>query len=112
MGCDSQFDELYERHDYYNVAPAPKERRSIFSYPYYNVLRMIGEESTKARSKHQGAPQATEDQALSILVEEVGEIATALNQNLPKAELEKEIVQVASVATRWLMGDLTYSRKA
>ena len=48
---------------------------------------------------------------LSVLMEEVGEVATALNQNLGEEEFRKELVQVASVAIRHLAGDLTFSHK-
>ena len=68
-------------------------------------------EGDKARLKHGDAPVATDAEALSVLMEEVGEVATALNQNLPKEEFRKELVQVASVAIRHLAGDLTFSHK-
>ena len=89
------------------------EKRSVFDYSLETVANKIDTETSRAREKHgYSAPQASELEALSILVEEVGEVAMAINQNRPKQELEKEIVQVASVAIRWLMGDLHYSRKA
>ena len=68
-------------------------------------------EGIKARVKHGDAPLATNEQALQVLMEEVGEVATALNQDLPEEEFRKELLQVASVAIRHLAGDLTYSRK-
>jgi len=86
-------------------------KRSVFSHAWPDVIMLIKEENVRARSKHEGAPQASELEALSILGEEFGEVAMAINQNLPKKELEKEIIQVASVAVRWLMGDLTFSRR-
>ena len=75
------------------------------------VIRALYAEGVSARRKHGDAPLATNAEALSVLVEEVGEVAMALNQNLSNEELKKELVQVASVAVRWLAGDLTFSHK-
>ena len=68
-------------------------------------------EGRKARAKHGDAPVATNAEALSVLMEEVGEVAKAFNQNLSIEEFRKELVQVASVALRHLAGDLTFSHK-
>lgn len=46
-------------------------------------------------------PKNKKDDYLSILMEEVGECATAI-QNKDKDNLRAEIVQVAAVAVRWL----------
>lgn len=42
--------------------------------------------------------------AFSVLAEEVGEIAKAMNEDRPVAELREEWKQVAAVATAALMG--------
>jgi NTP pyrophosphatase (non-canonical NTP hydrolase) len=76
-----------------------------------SIIDLVIKEGYKARMKHGDAPLAINGEALSVLMEEVGEVATAMNQNLPTGELRKELVQVASVAIRWLAGDLTFSRK-
>lgn len=75
------------------------------------VVNQVLAEGQKARKKHGDAPVANAEEFLSVLVEEVGEVATAINQNLPEEELRKEVVQVASVAIRFLAGDLTFSHK-
>ena len=75
------------------------------------VLDLVRNEGSKARRKHGDAPIATDMEFLSVLMEEVGEVATALNQNLGEEEFRKELVQVASVAIRHLAGDLTFSQK-
>lgn len=76
----------------------------------YIIADVLGE-GTKARLKHGDAPLASNEEALQVLTEEVGEVAKALNQNLPEEEFRKELLQVASVAIRHLAGDLTFSRK-
>lgn len=83
-----------------------------YSWEFTNVI--VGDilkEGVKARAKHGDAPLASNEQVLSILVEEVGEVAKAINQNLPEDEYRKELTHVASVALRALAGDLTFSRK-
>jgi hypothetical protein len=75
------------------------------------VLTDVLNEGVHARQKHGDAPVATNEEALQVLTEEVGEVAKALNQNLPEEEFRKELIQVASVAIRHLAGDLTFSRK-
>ena len=75
------------------------------------VLDLVCNEGIKARRKHGDAPIATDMELLSVLMEEVEEVATALNQNLGEEEFRKELVQVASVAIRHLAGDLTFSHK-
>lgn len=73
-------------------------------------LRDVCIEGERARAKHGDAPLATDEQALAVLMEEVGEVAKAICQNKPE-EFRKELVQVASVAIRHIAGDLTFSRK-
>lgn len=81
---------------------------SIFTEAMIEAVWIEGE---KARAKHGDAPLATNEEALQILMEEVGEVAKALNQNLPEEEFRQELIQVASVAIRHLAGDLTFSGK-
>ncbi len=84
------------------------------AYSYDKTSHVLGDvltEGIKARAKHGDAPIATDMELLSVLMEEVGEVATALNQNLGEEEFRKELVQVASVAIRHLAGDLTFSHK-
>ncbi len=75
------------------------------------ILKDVMVEGKRARAKHGDGPIATNAQLLSVLMEEVGEVATALNQNLGEEEFRKELVQVASVAIRHLAGDLSFSYK-
>lgn len=49
-----------------------------------------------------GDQQHTHEHWLSILTEEVGEVARALNDDKDKDEIRKELVQVAAVAVAWL----------
>ena len=84
------------------------------AYSYDKTNHVLGDvltEGIKARAKHGEAPIATDMELLSVLMEEVGEVATALNQNLGEEEFRKELVQVASVAIRHLAGDLAFSHK-
>ena len=101
---------MYCENHHYSESDTP--RRNTFNYDWFTVINKVDAEGSEARIKHGFAPKANDLEALSVLIEEVGEVATALNQNLPKQELEKELIQVASVAIRWLQGDLTFSRKA
>jgi NTP pyrophosphatase (non-canonical NTP hydrolase) len=74
------------------------------------IINLVYEEGVKARRKHGDAPLATDAELITVLVEEVGEVAKAYNQLKPD-EFRKELVQVASVAIRHLAGDLTFSSK-
>ena len=78
----------------------------------YGILDEVMKEGDRARKKHgEVGRRGTNLESLSILLEEVGEVATAINQDLPQEELRKELIQVASVAVRWLAGDLIFSHK-
>jgi len=46
-------------------------------------------------------PTVTSGHKLSVLTEEVGEVARALNDNEPKENLKAELIQVAAVAVAW-----------
>lgn len=49
-----------------------------------------------------GAPQSLPDfQWLTILTEEVGEVAKAINEDHP-LEIRTELIQVIAVAVKWL----------
>ncbi|MEG1925840.1 MAG: hypothetical protein RR415_08830 [Ruthenibacterium sp.] len=63
----------------------------------FKVLKIIRTEFEKAKAKH---PDFS-DNPLAVLVEEVGEIATAL-QNGDAENLKQEIAQTAAVCVRWL----------
>lgn len=75
------------------------------------AIDAVRREGDKARAKHGNALVANAEEFLSVLVEEVGEVAKAINQNLSKEELRKEVIHTASVAIRFLAGDLTFSSK-
>lgn len=51
-------------------------------------------------------PKATQFQMGLILGEEYGEICRAICQRKDRAEIEKEVIQLAAVCIAWLDGDL------
>jgi NTP pyrophosphatase (non-canonical NTP hydrolase) len=53
-------------------------------------------------------PIAETRQSLSILTEELGEVARAINEKSATETLEHEIIQVIAVSIAWLEGDLHY----
>jgi len=85
---------------------------AVFSeYQTEETIALILKEGERARAKHgTGGPFATPSRFLEILVEEVGEVAKAINEKDYEG-LRKEAAQVASVALRWLAGDLQGSSK-
>lgn len=73
----------------------------------------IADETARARAKHgRSFERSSDDAKLRILLEEVGEVAKALNDQQLADEnystsalrdhLRAELVQVASLAVRWL----------
>jgi NTP pyrophosphatase (non-canonical NTP hydrolase) len=62
------------------------------------IFRLIDAERLRQDARH---PEWYEGKALAVLVEEVGEVAKALNE-MDKVELIRELVQVAAVSVRWL----------
>lgn len=62
------------------------------------IFRLIDAERLRQDARH---PEWDEEKALAVLVEEVGEVAKALNE-MDKVELIRELVQVAAVCVRWL----------
>jgi NTP pyrophosphatase (non-canonical NTP hydrolase) len=68
------------------------------------TLQAISAECIKARHKF-----PNNRLLLAALMEEVGELARALLQGKPKDEIDKEAIQVASVAVRIIEeGDATF----
>ena len=65
------------------------------TFPDDLTLDAIRAEVFKARTKFPGNKHL-----LAALVEEVGELAQAMLQDLPRDEIEKEAIQVACVAVR------------
>lgn len=67
----------------------------------------IEEERARAHRKHAASGQSMEqvdvDHPLRfpILVEEVGEVAKALNEGATREELRDELIQVAAMAAAW-----------
>lgn len=47
-------------------------------------------------------PELVDHDRLPILLEEVGEVAHALNEGKPVAELRRELVHTAAVAVAWI----------
>lgn len=62
------------------------------------IIRGIVDERLRQDNLH---PIFPEEKRLAILMEEVGEVATAL-QNNDIANLKDELIQVAAVCVRWL----------
>lgn len=71
------------------------------------IYTAIDEERTRAHRKHAASGQSMEqvdvDHPLRfpILVEEVGEVAKALNEGASREELRAELIQVAAMAAAW-----------
>lgn len=73
----------------------------VYSQLQHDILDQIDEEILSANRKHGDGPLADQFQVVSILTEELGEFAAAVNQGrIPDAQ--KELVQVAAVAINWL----------
>lgn len=68
------------------------------------VMQLVHDERERQKSRWGDAPYPNNDIALRVLVEEVGEIAMALNDGESDERVREEIVQVAAVCFRWLEG--------
>ena len=72
----------------------------------HNIARIINDARQKAHAKHGDnsieAIDATDPRWLSILVEEVGEIAHALTYDAKDTRVVDELVDVLAVASAWL----------
>lgn len=71
------------------------------------VAALIKAEQSEVASRRTGLPQASDlalawPLKLSALVEEVGEVARALNDDAAPIRLQEELVQVAALACSWL----------
>lgn len=62
------------------------------------ILNAIVKERVRQDYLH---PRNSKDEYLAILVEEVGEVATAI-QLKDKDNLKEELIHIAAVCTRWL----------
>lgn len=71
-----------------------------------STIGKIQRENLHAFHKHgagwMGNPDANRSLRLSILVEEIGEVAKALNELSSPDELIKELIQVATMAACWI----------
>lgn len=73
---------------------------------YLAVMGMVMEERDRQEELH--APNTCASayldpfKKLSILMEEVGEVANALNESYDEEELVKELVQVSAVCVAWI----------
>lgn len=77
--------------------------RELFPNPV--TLDAIGAEVIRARMKFPGNRLL-----LAALTEEVGELAKAMLQDRPRAEIEREAIQVCAVAVRILEeGDASFA---
>ena len=65
------------------------------------VMRKIGEESKRAERKH-GPADWFRHHFYGIMLEEVDELWEAIKENKPSADIEAEIVQIASLCVRYL----------
>lgn len=83
---------------------APGSLKESVIRRYHNRLGVyirIGEERNRQLDKW-GDQRHTHEHWLSILTEEVGELAKALNEDGSKEEILGELIQVAAVAVAWL----------
>lgn len=81
----------------------------LISLTVYNSL---AEERAHQDRKFGMEPLATPEQLIAILGEEFGEICRCICQARSKAELNKEVRQLAAVGIAWLDGDLHWSNKS
>lgn len=65
------------------------------------IVQIIGGILSERLRQDHLHPDFPEDKRLAILMEEVGEVATAI-QNGDIENLKEELIQVASVCVRWL----------
>lgn len=78
------------------------------SHSYDKIIADVLAERARQEEKFPGdtiaAPHHSNDKRLRILVEEVGEVAEALDEKHAntKRELRKELIQVAACAVGWL----------
>lgn len=68
--------------------------------PRQELVARIATELDRAYAKHGTAPWGRHE-FYAILIEEVEELWDAIKRDLPKAELEKELVQVAAMCFRY-----------
>lgn len=73
----------------------------IYSQLRSEVLELVDDEVFRANTKHGTGPLADPFQVVSILTEELGEVAKAVNQDKLE-DARAEMVQVAAVAINWL----------
>ena len=74
-------------------------RYDVFSDVNQEIQRQKDKYPTDSVSK---IGQVAEASPLSVLVEEVGEVARAINDGEPLEQVERELVQVAAVAFAWI----------
>ena len=86
--------------------PAPSRHRQIAEPVFTEVLRQRELKAAGKFDETAGDKMARGDSdgMLRILVEEVGEVARALNDNEPAVKLREELRQVAAVALDALVG--------
>jgi NTP pyrophosphatase (non-canonical NTP hydrolase) len=75
----------------------------------WRVLDEIATERVRQNTLHPGSTArelatAGRFRALAVLLEEVGEVARALLEGEPVADLRAELIQVAAVAVAWVEG--------
>lgn len=75
-------------------APGPTDR-------FFAEVRQEREIQNLTWCRRPGSWPITEGEKLAVLVEEVGEVAKALNELESKERLRAELVQIAAVACSW-----------
>lgn len=132
--------DLVEQRQRARAVSAPSVRKALRSDRMRAAIRAVMTEAERAREKHDWSVERTtdDDKRLRWMVEEVGEIAEALelvdaqisattyaSRHLPTDRLEaarqavvdarahvlKEVTQVAALALRWLANDTPPERK-
>lgn len=67
-----------------------------------DVYRLIDAERDRQREKWREKEHEFRGNKLSVLLEEVGEVAKAINEDEGPERLREELVQVAAVAVKWV----------
>ena len=79
-------------------------------YCSQNTLYEIDNERVKQHEKFSNEPLASSSDMVAILIEKLGEVARAVNQQ-NKIQTKKEIIQLAACCIAYLDGDLHFGKQ-
>ncbi|MGH3571185.1 MAG: hypothetical protein ACRDUW_05050 [Pseudonocardiaceae bacterium] len=86
---------------------APGDRTRIRRIIYHDMDDERDRHATLIAQRHWHAcenPETSNETRLAVLVEEVGEVARAINDDVTDDHLMTELVQVGAVVVAWLEG--------